>query len=452
MYAAPRTSISSRCVLLRACVLRCHGFELAVPLAQLWIFGMREEFREAQAWVATKLHFDRSSGISMFETIIRILGGLLSAFELSREQVFLQKSQELADKMMYAFERSNAGLPCATISLRQPQTCNWPAWAGSAAVLAEFGTIQLEFKYLAHHTGQQKYWDVVERPMRLMQKAPKPHGLYPIFMNPQAGTWTSGKIAFGALGDSFYEYLIKQWLITNKKEPWLRKMYDDAMFHMARVLIQRSQPSGNVYIADWTGSGLQHKMDHLACFTAGMLMIGAQDGHRFAGEYVALAEALTLTCERMYTHTQTGLAPEFVQFMGGRDMTTPKSASYNIGRPEALEAMYYMWYYTRDPKWRDMGWRIFEAFERHAATGSGWTALPDVQNPRRKRDDKMESFVLAVRRGGTRAPELPSAARHLIPFPAAGDDEISILALRRGLHDRPEQVCHQHGGPPARAL
>ena len=30
----------------------------------------------------------------------------------------------------------------------------------------------------------------------------------------------------------------------------------------------------------------------------------------------------------------------------------------------------------------------------HAATGSGWTALPDVDNPR-KHDDKMESFVLA---------------------------------------------------------
>ena len=149
-----------------------------------------------------------------------------------------------------------------------------------------------------------------------------------------------------------------------------------------------------VYIADWTGAVLDHKMDHLACFAAGMLMIGAQDGHRFAGEYVALAGALTETCNVMYTHTKSGLSPEYVRFNGGRDMTTPRNAAYNIGRPEAIEAMFYMHYYTRDPKWREMGWKIFEAFEKHAATHSGWATVSDVENPARK-DDKMESFVLA---------------------------------------------------------
>ena len=73
----------------------------------------------------------------------------------------------------------------------------------------------------------------------------------------------------------------------------------------------------------------------------------------------------------------------------------PKNAPYNIGRPEAVETWFYMWYYTKDPKWRDMGWKVFEAFERYASTGSGWTALPNVDDPHRKRDDKMESFVLA---------------------------------------------------------
>ena len=53
-------------------------------------------------------------------------------------------------------------------------------------------------------------------------------------------------------------------------------------------------------------------------------------------------------------------------------------------RPEAVESFFVMWYYTRDPKWREMGWKVFEAFERHAATPSGWTALPDVDNPSRR--------------------------------------------------------------------
>ena len=136
-------------------------------------------------------------------------------------------------------------------------------------------------------------------------------------------------------------------------------------------------------------------MDHLACFIPAMLVIGAQDGGKYDAEFMALAEQLGETCYQMYARTKTGLAPEFVQFVPGKDMVTARTASYNIGRPEAVESLFVLWYYTQDPKWREYGWKIFESFEEYASTGSGWTALPDVENPGRKRDDKMESFVLA---------------------------------------------------------
>ena len=157
-------------------------------------------------------------------------------------------------------------------------------------------------------------------------------------------------------------------------------MFDDAMVNIAK-LRPASSPSGYVYIADWSGSSLTHKMDHLACFAGAMYAVGAQDNGKYDEEYMALAAALSETCFRMYSRTKTGLAPEFTTFVRGSDMATPRTASYNIGRPEAAEAWFYMWYYTRDPKWREMGWKVFEAFEKYAATGSGWTALPDVENP-----------------------------------------------------------------------
>ena len=286
--------------------------------------------------------------------------------------------------MMYAFEqRSRIGLPCTTISLVS-SSCSFASWTGQSAVLAEFGTIQLEFKYLAYHTGKRKYWDVAQRIMNHLQHVDKPHGLYPVFMSPGSGSWTSQKITLGALGDSFCartprrraraprrpfrpevaqrmrarghpcadEYLIKQWLITNKKETYLREMFDSAMLAIARKLVQRSSPSGYVYIADWQGSSLSHKMDHLACFAGAMYAVGAQDNGKYDAEYMTLAEALSETCYKMYSNTATGLSPEFVQFISGRDLVTPRTASYNIGRPEAAEAWFYMWYYTRDPKVR----------------------------------------------------------------------------------------------------
>ena len=371
------------------------GATLVDCLDNLWIMGLKDEFRRAQAWVENHLHFDRASGISMFETVIRVLGGLLSAFELSKEQVFLRKAKELADKMMYAFEKHRTGLPCTTVSLNGRNQCSYPSWAGSAAILAEYGTMQLEFKYLAYHTGEKKYWDVVERIIKLVAGLNHPKGLYPTFINPSSGQWSSPKLTFGALADSFYEYLVKQWLFTSKTEGWLRDLWDETMLGMAGNLVQRSTPSQFAYIADWTGSGFQHKMDHLACFAPAMLAFGAQDGHKHDAQYMALAEKLCETCMAMYTRTRTGLAPEYVTFSPGRDMQVPRGGSFNIGRPETAESLFVLWYYTRDPKYREWGWKIFEAFEKHAFTYSGWGSHPDVDNPARKLDDKMESFVLA---------------------------------------------------------
>jgi len=371
------------------------GATLVDCLDNLWIFGMKEEFKRAQEWVEQHLHFDKAAGISMFETVIRILGGLLSAFELSRERVFLKKAQELADRLLYAFSKHQTGLPCTTVSLNGRGQCQFPSWAGSAAVLAEYGTMQLEFKYLAYHTGERKYWDAVEKPIKLVQKLHHPKGLYPTFINPNTGTWSSPKLTFGALADSFYEYLVKQWLLTGKTEGWLRDMWDETMLGMAGGLVQRSTPSGLAYIADWTGSAHQHKMDHLACFAPAMLAFGAQDGRKHDAQYMALAARICETCMSMYTGTRTGLAPEYVTFAKGKDMQVPRGGAFNIGRPETAESLYVMWYYTRDPKYREWGWQIFEAFEKHAFTYSGWCSKPDVDNPARKCDDKMESFVLA---------------------------------------------------------
>ena len=152
----------------------------------------------------------------------------------------------------------------------------------------------------------------------MVQSVPRPKGLYPNYMNPKTGKWGQAHTSMGALGDSFYEYLIKQWLITNRKEPYLRQMFDEAMVAIAKKLVQKSDPSGYVYIADWSGASLTHKMDHLACFAGAMLAVGAQDGYQYDQEYMALADAIGTTCFKMYaprasTRAASALSREMVQ-------------------------------------------------------------------------------------------------------------------------------------------
>lgn len=69
----------------------------------------------------------------------------------------------------------------------------------------------------------------------------------------------------GALGDSFYEYLLKSWLQSGQTDADARQMYDDAMEAIVNNIILTS-PSGLIYASDMKNDKLEHKMDHLACF------------------------------------------------------------------------------------------------------------------------------------------------------------------------------------------
>lgn len=56
-----------------------------------------------------------------------------------------------------------------------------------------------------------------------------------------------------------------------------------------------------------------------------------------------------------------GLAPEFVRFSDVMYV----GAEHNLLRPETVEALFVLWRTTGDTKYREWGWEIFEAFEKH---------------------------------------------------------------------------------------
>ena len=60
----------------------------------LYMMGLKEEFDQAAEWIHTHLTFDLDHYTSVFETIIRMLGGLLSGYALSGDRVFLEKAEE----------------------------------------------------------------------------------------------------------------------------------------------------------------------------------------------------------------------------------------------------------------------------------------------------------------------------------------------------------------------
>lgn len=125
-----------------------------------------------------------------------------------------------------------------------------------------------------------------------------------------------------------------------------------------------------------------------------MLALGAQHIPEVHDVHMDLAARLAETCYQMYARQKTGLAPEFVRFDRGRGMVV--GAAHNILRPEAIESMFYMWRFTRDPKYREWGWKMFLAFEKHCRVPTGgYVGIKNVGLESSPKEDKMETFWLA---------------------------------------------------------
>ena len=130
------------------------GVTLVDSLDTLWIMDLQEEFNDAKEWIKNSLSFHNANSVSVFETTIRELGGLLAAYELSKDEVFLMKAQQLGDLLLPAFN-TNSGIPQSQVSFQSHREID--GWADNVAILSEMGTLQLEFRNLAYKTKQCQF-------------------------------------------------------------------------------------------------------------------------------------------------------------------------------------------------------------------------------------------------------------------------------------------------------
>jgi mannosyl-oligosaccharide alpha-1,2-mannosidase len=129
----------------------------------LWISGLRSEFKQARDWVASNAAavFSRPVQVSFFESTIRVLGGLLAAFHLSGDHMFVDRAADIGKRLAAAFE-TKSGIPHCSVNLANRVSSN-PGWTNGASVLSEVGSVQLEFFYLTKVTGDDQFRQKVHR-------------------------------------------------------------------------------------------------------------------------------------------------------------------------------------------------------------------------------------------------------------------------------------------------
>ncbi|KAB5566471.1 glycoside hydrolase family 47 protein [Coniochaeta sp. 2T2.1] len=401
---------------------------LVDSLDTLWIMGLKTEFYLA-AEAAVQIDFNKTteSGVNVFETTIRHLGGLLGAYDLSGEPALLLKARELGDMLYMAFDTPNR-MPGFWLTFEDVLTGK--QLAGTHDPSASPASLSMEFTRLAQLTGDNKYYDAIDRIRAFLERTQEEShlpGMWPTMINFRDEKVTDTSFSLGALADSLYEYLPKMSILLGGLEPSYEAMYRRAMDTVVENILFRPMLPDNsnnkVILFPGTafvrneGVVLHPEGQHLSCFVGGMFAVG---GRTFGiNSHVEIGERITRGCAWAYEAFPTGLMPEIFGLVdckqpsldgctwdedrwreegdpslakGFRNARDPRY----LLRPEAIESIFVLYRVTGDEGLRETAWTMFQRIMMATETPLGNAAVVNVTvTGETEKEDSMESFWMA---------------------------------------------------------
>src|SRR5881409_1372074 len=180
-------------------------------LDTLILMQLDDEAAKARSLIVRELSFDRDIYVKNFEMTIRLLGGLLSSYQLTGDQRLLSLAEDLGNRLLPVFN-SPTGLPYVYVNLRTGQTRD------SVTNPAETGTLLLEFGTLSKLTGRPVLYEKAKRALVETFRWSSPLGLVGQSINVETGAWTNTDSHISGGIDSCYEYLWKCWVLFGDKD------------------------------------------------------------------------------------------------------------------------------------------------------------------------------------------------------------------------------------------
>lgn len=338
-------------------------------LDTLLLMGLDKEAGEARELIATRLSFDQDIYVQNFEITIRLLGGLLSGYQMTGDARLLALADDLGKRLLPVFE-SPTGLPYTHVNLRTGKV------RGTVSNPAETGTLLLEFGMLSKLTKNQVYYDKAKRALVETYKRRSAIGLVGSGIDVESGKWTNASAHIGGAIDSYYEYLYKCWRLFGDTD--CKAMWDDSIASINRYLADEVRGELWYGRADMnTGKRTSTRYGALDAFMPALLALGGD-----------LPRAKRLQESGLKMWRAHGIEPESFDYQALAVM----SPGYPL-RPEIIESAYYLYRYTGDAHYRIMGKEFFNDFVRYARVADGYAALKDVRS--KAKLDSMESFVFA---------------------------------------------------------
>jgi hypothetical protein len=338
-------------------------------LDTMYLMGLKAEADKTRKYITRNLSFDKDIDVQNFEITIRLLGGLLSAYQITGDKKLLAMAEDLGTRLLPVFD-SPTGLPFKYVNLKTGKT------RGEISNPAETGTLLIEFGTLSKLTKKPVFYDKAKRALAETYKRRSPIGLVGTRINVETGEWTNTGSHISAEIDSYYEYLYKCWLLFGDKD--CKEMWDESIVAINKYLADDA--SGELWYgrADMkTGKRTRTTYGALDAFFPAVLALSGD---------VNRARRLQNSSFKMWrVH---GIEPEVYNYKTGE----VESAGYPL-RPEIIESTYYLYRLTKDPKYLEMGRQLWRDFVKHCRTDVGYAHLKSVVT--KEKSDAMQSFVLA---------------------------------------------------------
>ncbi|KAI9334889.1 glycoside hydrolase, partial [Obelidium mucronatum] len=343
-----------------------HGFssymDLAYPKDELmpisgsWVMGDKQLFKTLLPLIK-EIDFNINVNVSVFETNIRVVGGLLSCHLMASldpeirndyDYSLLDKAEEMGKK---AGESLDVCTACA-------------------------GTFSLEFTWLSLLTEDPIYEQTARRAVRALWKYRSPIDLFGNHINVATGAWVYKECTIGGLVDSFYEYLLKSSIAFSDEIEY------NELFAKAYRAVKIWMKKGDWHVDVLMDSGqITHPYFYsLGAFWPGLKIL-AGDVQEGVSELNAISEIFRIT-----KFLPEALAlQEPVKVVDGR-------GAYPL-RPEFVESLWVAYRATRNPTLLETAYEVVDRLDNYTRTKHGFANVQDVNSM--ALEDKMESFFLA---------------------------------------------------------
>jgi len=356
---------------------------LVDSLDTLFILGDFDEFERGAKLIMRDVHFDRDIIVSVFETNIRMLGGLLSVHVLSSylqehysrmlwyKGEILSLATDLGYRLLPAFN-TTTGIPHSKVNLktglRSHKLSNSKETCTACA-----GTMILEFAALSRLSGDPVFENRAHKAMdALWSLRHRSSDLMGTVVNIHNGDWTRRDSGVGAGIDSYYEYCLKAYILLGD-ERYLERFnrhYTAVMKYISQgpllLDVHMHRPHTNS----------RNFMDALLAFWPGLQVL--------KGDLKPAVETHEMLYQVMQRHNflPEAFTTDFQVHWGQHPL-----------RPEFVESTYFLYRATGDPYYLEAGAKVMSSLQRYARVPCGYAAVKDVRTS--QHEDQMDSFVLS---------------------------------------------------------